>query len=413
MRIDVPKGRRKKSGVPLPPAPLARRYRFLDDRISLRREALDALLEADLVREYDPVEALAGLKSALGQKANNQRRQEALVWAFQVWRTASGARLEEELQKADLYVPTLSGWHPASECAFSSSWTSVGRTLENYLIEAADISPDCRRVRDLLLVGQQDWPVSVQDAKRHWTRFLELIGVIEGLKPVTARLARKGAPSNLWDYVLRSGKDAEGLDKDWCAEVAHVSFNHPYTDYRMKGEAWRLPGQIEHDALAEGTRELLCTLIFEHLKAHGTDYFQFEVGRFERSERDWDRQKLPTPLATFLRSKAWIAATSQEGHTFRSPGHCWGSRVRRGGPPRFIDRLPDTVADLSEGSGLAELAFGEALGLRDWQSPTTAVERLRDLANVAVGLSSNDRPTFRNEYRRAWQEVETFNNRGI
>ena len=235
--------------------------------------------------------------------------------------------------------------------------------------------------------------------------FLELIGVVDGLKPVAARLTRKGSPSNLWDYVLRSGRAAEGLDKDWCAEMAHVSFNHPWTEYRMKDEAWRLQGQIEHDALPKSTRELLCTLIFEHLKAHGTDYFQFEVGRFERSERYWDRRKLPTPLATFLRSKPWIAATSQEGLAFKSPGQCWASRVRRGGPPRFIDRVPETVADLSDGDGMSELAFGDALGLRDWQSQATAIERLRDLAGVAVGLSSNDRPTFRNEYRRAWQDV--------
>ena len=405
VRSDVPKGKRKKAGVPLPPVTLARRYRFLDERIGLRRETLDAYIEANLVREYDPVEALAGLKSALGLKANGRRRQEALVWAFHVWRAALGARLEEELQKADLYVPTLSGWHPAGECAFSSSWTSVGRTLENYLIEAAEVSPDCRRARDLLLAGQQNWPISVQDAKRHWTRFLELIGVVDGLKPVAARLTRKGSPSNLWDYVLRSGRVAEGLDKDWCAEMAHVSFNHPWTEYRMKDEAWRLQGQIEHDALPESTRELLCTLIFEHLKEHGTEYFQFEVGRFERSERYWDRRKLPTPLATFLRSKPWIAATSQEGLAFKSPGQCWASRVRRGGPPRFIDRVPETVADLSDGDGMSELAFGDALGLRDWQSQATAIERLRDLAGVAVGLSSNDRPTFRNEYRRAWQDV--------
>jgi hypothetical protein len=404
VRSDIPKGMRKRSGVPLPPATLTRRYRFLDERINLRRETLDAFIEADLVREYDPIEALAGLRSALGKDANQKRRQEALTWAFQVWR-ASGTRLEDALQEADLYVPTLSGWHPAKHATFSSSWTPAGRTLENYLIETAEVSADCRRARDLQLVGQQDWPVSVQDTKRHWNRFLELIGVADGLRPVPAHLTRSGSPAYLWDYILRSGKAAEGLDKDWCTEVAHISFNHPYTDYRMKGEAWRLPGQIEHEALPESARETLCTLAFEHLKAHGPNYFQFEVGRFARYEREWDRQKLPTPLASFLRSKAWIAAATHEGLAFRRPGECWASRLRRGGPPRFVDRVPDAVVDFSEGDGLAELVFGEALGLRDWQSQGTAIDRLRDLADVAVGLTSNDRPTLRREYQRAWLEV--------
>lgn len=73
-----------------------------------------------------------------------------------------------------------------------------------------------------------------------------------------------------------------------------------------------------------------------------------------------------------------------------------------------MDRVPEAVADLSEGGSLAELAFGMALGLRDWQSPTTALDRLRDLAGVAVGLASNDRPTLRREYQRAWlNAVET------
>ena len=109
VRGDVSKGKRKKAGVPLPPGTLARRYRFIDERISLRRETLEAFTAANLVREYDPIEALAGLKSALGQKANDKRRQEALAWAFQVWRAGSGARLEEELQKAGLYAPPLTG----------------------------------------------------------------------------------------------------------------------------------------------------------------------------------------------------------------------------------------------------------------------------------------------------------------
>jgi len=405
VRRDVPKGKRKKAGVPLPPATLARRYRFLDERITLKRETLDAFIEAGLAREYDPIEALAGLKSALGKKANQSRRKEALLWAFQVWRAVS-AGVDDELQEAELHVPTLSGWQPASRALFSSSWTPVGRTLENYLVEAAEVSADCRRARDLMLVGQQDWPVSVQDAKRQWTRFLDLIGVADGLRPIPARITRKGSPTYLWDGVLRNGKSAEGLDEAWCAEVARVSFNHPYTgDYRMAGEAWRLPGQIEHEALPESAREALCGLIFEHLKAHGTRYFQFKVGRFGRYEREWDRRVLPTPLATFLRAKAWIAASTQEGLAFRGPRECWASRVRRGGPPRFIDRVPETIADLSEGGELAQLAFGEALGLRDWQSREGAVARLRDLARVATNLASNERPTMRNEYRRAWQDI--------
>ncbi len=405
VRNEIPKGRRKKDGMPLPPKTLARRFHFLDDRIKIRSETLKKFIDANLVREYDPVEALVSLKSALDGKANEGRRKEVLLWAFQVWRAAPGARLEEVLQQANLYVPTFSGWHPAGECAFSSSWTPIGKGLENYLTGASSVSPDCRRACDSLLVGQQNWPASVQNAKRDWIRFLELIGVADGLRPVPARIMRKGSPSNGWNSVLRNGKDTEGLDADWCEEVAKVCFRYPYTEYEIKGEAWRLPGQVEHEALSESDKELLSMLVFEHLKVHGTKYFEFEVGRFGRHKNSWNRQVLPTPLATFLRSHPWIAANAQEGLSFRSPGECWGSRVRRGGLPRFVTRLPELVAGFTDGTSLAELVFGEALGLRDWYEPMTAVERLRDLASVAQGLPSNDRPTLRNECRRAWQDV--------
>ena len=405
-RYDLPKGKRKKGGVPLPPASLARRYRFLDERIKLKRETLDALIKAGLLREYNPVEALAGLKSALRNKANDNRRKEALIWAFQVWRAVNES-MDEELHEAELHVPTLSSWQPANCAVFSSSWTPIGRKLENYLVEAAEVSVDCRNARDFMLIGQQKWPIQVQNAKQHWIRFLKIIGVADGLRPVPANIRRKGPPINLWDAVLRYGKTSEGLDKDWCTEVASVSFNHPYTeDYRMKGEAWRLPGQIEHATLQESAKEAFCALIFEHLKVHRVRYFQFEVGRFERYyQREWDLRVLPSPLATFLRAKAWIAASTLDGIAFRRPRECWASRVSRGGPPSFIDRVPETVADFSESGELVEFAFGEALGLRDWQNQETAVDRLRDLSSVVASLASKGRLTTRNENQRAWHDI--------
>ena len=89
------------------------------------------------------------------------------------------------------------------------------------------------------------------------------------------------------------------------------------------------------------------------------------------------------PLATFLRSKHWIAANTQEGLGFRRADQCWAARARRGGPPKFVDRVPDTFADFTEGDELAELAFGEDLGIRDWLNPDSAVERLKNLAAVS------------------------------
>ena len=406
VRSEVPKGRRARGSIPLPPSTLTRRYRFLDKRIKFQQETLDAFIEAGLVQEYDPVKVLAGLKSALGKNPNDNRRREALVWAFRVWQTP-GVHTKDEIQSADLHVPTLTGWRPASDAAFPASWTSVGQTLENFLVDAAEVSVDCRQARDLLLISYGKWPVSAGDTKKQWKEFLELIGVVDGLRPVAARVQRQGEPAYFWNELLHDGDTAEGLDSHWCAEVAKISFNHPYTSYSIDdGEAaWRLPGQIEHDDLPETAKEGFCTLAFEHLKVYGTKSFRFQVGRFGRKQRDWDDRTLPTPLAIFLRARSWIAASTQDGPTFRQPNECWAARVRRGGPPRFMDRVPDHVSDLTQSDELAELAFGEDLGLRDWQSRATAVYRLMELTAASGGLASSDRPLFRREYQRAWQEV--------
>jgi len=397
--------KRSVGGVPLPPSTLARRFRFLDERIASSEETILAFVKAGLLRIYDPVEALAGLKGALGRKANENRRREALVWTFQVWRDA-GRQVEVVLRGADLHVPTYSGWQPAGRAAFSSSWTRLGSNLENYLVEAAAVSADCRLAHGQLLVPHSAWPSTPQVGRKHWIRFLEAIGVVDGLRPIPSRIERKDVHAYYWDRLFRNGRPNEGFDEDWSAEVEGVRLNYPRTLYELRGQAWRLPGQIEHDQLLETAKVAFCALVFEHLRVHGGAYFDFEVGRFDRRyQREWDARALPTPLAAFLRSKRWIAASTREGIGFRRPDECWAARVRRGGPPRFMDRVPETAADFSENSELADFAFSEAIGLRDWQDKETATDRLAGLAEVVANLASNDRPTFRREYQRAWLEV--------
>lgn len=404
VRRDASQSKSKNKGVPLPPASLARRYNFLDERINLRRETREMLIQADLVREYDPIGAMQGLKDVLGANADIKRREEALAWVFQVWR-AAGTPVEQILRKADLHVPTMSGWRPAKNTAFSSSWSSTGRVLENYLTETMESSPDCRRARDLLIVSQQDWPIPLENVKKQWASFLEVLGVSDGLRVTQAHFQRTGSPAYHWNQILHSGSAVEGLDQDWCSEVSTVKFNYPYTDYQMRGEAWRLPGQVEYTLLTEGAREALCTLAFMHLKTHNKNYLQFEVGRFDRGEREWDRRWLPTPLAVFLRKKAWLVVNSQEGIAFRRPQECWAARQRRFAPPRFVDRLQEGIVEFADGTDFANLAFSSTLGLRDWQDPSSAIDRLEDLARLAPTLSSNDRTALRREYHRAWREV--------
>ena len=258
----------------------------------------------------------------------------------------------------------------------------------------------------MLLVDFADWPAGPGGPKRQWVDFLTLLGVMDGMRPVAGRLQESGGGSS-WEYLAGRVDAKEALDRDWCREASLASsFRHPYTEYRRRGEAWRLPGQIEHEELPETAKEAFHELAFRHLEVHNAEYLTFEVGRFERAERDWNRQTLPTPLATFLRSKAWVAAGMHEEPGFRKASECWAARTRRGRPPRFMERVTDTVAGLVEGSEeLADLVFGGAIGLGDWQSRDIAAERLQALASVVPALAMHDRRDFRREYRRAWFDV--------
>ncbi len=205
---------------------------------------------------------------------------------------------------------------------------------------------------------------------------------------------------------MHSGDAREALDKDWVKEASLASFRHPWTVYSRRGEAWRLPGQIEHGELPEAAKEAFHELVFRHLQEHNSEYLTFKVGRFDRRQRNWNQQTLPTPLATFLRSNAWVAAGMREELRFRKASECWASRTKQGRPPRFLERMTDTLAGLVEDSEeLADLAFGETLGLRDWQSEDSAPVRLQELAVVAPTLATYDRRDFRKEYRRAWLDL--------
>ena len=406
VRTESTRGRRDKDGVPLPPATLTRRYRFVEEKIAFKPDTLNAYINADLVREYDPVEALARLGSALGKRANENRRREALTWAFEVWRSAK-AGIREALEEAQLQVPTSSGWQPATKTAFPSSWTSVGRKLERFLVEAADASPDCRQARDALLVKFADWPLVPGSTRHQWVDFLKLAGVVDGLNPIAGSLQKRGEGWS-WNHLLQSGDAKEALDRDWCKEASRLSCGYPYTLYRRESEAWRLPGQIEHTELPDTAKEVFHELVFRHLEACNAQYLTFEIGRFERVRRSWDQQTLPTPLATFLRSKAWIATSTREEPEFRKARECWAARTRRDRPPRFIGRLSDTVSELVEGNEeLEDLVFGNALRLRDWRGRNTAPERLQELAVVAPSLATHERRDFYREYRRAWLDVSS------
>jgi len=272
--------------------------------------------------------------------------------------------------------------------------------------EASEYSSDCRRGRNQLLKPLNEWVLPIAGGNRKWGAFLELLGVSDGLKEIASGVNKRGSPANHWDNLLRNGDADRGLPKEWAKLARQTSFNHPYTDdYTLKGEFWRLPGQIDYGEFPDHLREAFYELLVHHIACHRSKFLFAKVGRYGRSERDWDERQIVTPLGAFFRSEEWLQGDLRGERMFISPSQCWASRTKRPGVPAFMPRLSDDARVLVDRDEVAKIAFGEGLGILDWASPETAALRLVALANCVEKLQSGDIATFRRQYSRAWGEL--------
>ena len=396
-RMTRARGKRTQ-GPPNPPSAIARKFRFLNQHVEVPEDIIHRFEKAGLLRHYDPVEALAALKGALESGTDNQR-QEALTWAFRVWLVTGDKSVEAALRQADLSVPCLGGWMRAEDALMSSSWSALGRTLEQYFDEAAPVSPDCKAQRNRLLIAFSSWPRARADDRREdWTRFLQILRVPDGLEPVAASLRRKGTPNGYWNLFLRAGAPKLGFDATWTKYASRHELHYPQTEYRMHGEAWRVPGQLEHDHLPDSAKEALSNLLVAYLRTHAETHFEFDV----RHWRGNQSVTLPTPLYVFLRHGRWPASARTDEVVFARPCESWSTTVARQHPPRFVARFKSEPGAREE---LPSILFGPKIGLRDWSDPANAPARLASLAAALSDLSAAERRDLRDQVRRAWADV--------
>jgi hypothetical protein len=396
-RMPGKRGKRA-HGPPNPPSAIARKFRFLNQHVQVPEDVINKFEAAGLLRHYDPVEALAALKGALESGTDNQR-QEALKWAFRVWLAMGDKHVETALRQADLFLPCLGNWMRAEQALMSSSWSALGRTLEQYLEEAAPVSPDCKAQRDRLLVSFSNWPRALTDDRREdWIRFLQILGVADGLEPVTADLRRTGTPNGHWIALLRAGNPKLGFDKIWTEYASRHKLDYPQTEYRMLDEAWRVPGQLEHDRLPNSAKVALSDLLVVYLRVHGQRHFEFDI-------RSWNGKQsitLPTPLCIFLQHGRWPASVRSDEVVFARPCDSWSTTVARQLPPRFVARFKCEPGAREE---LPAVLFDPNIGLRDWSAPSSAPGRLASLAEVLPHLSAAERRDLRDQVRRAWADI--------
>lgn len=396
-RMPDARGKRTQ-GPPNPPSAIARKFRFLNQQVEVPNDVINRFEKAGLLRHYDPVEALAALKGALESGTDNQR-QEGLMWAYRVWLATGDKSVETALRQADLCVPCVGGWMRAEDALMSSSWSALGRTLEQYFDEAAPVSPDCKAQRNRLLIAFSNWPRARADDRREdWTRFLQILKVPDGLEPVAVNLRRVGTPNGHWNSFLRSGNPKVGFDETWIKYASGNKLLYPQTEYSMRSDAWRVPGQLEHDHLPNSAKEALSNLLVAYLRAHGQRHFEFDI-------RPWHGHQsvtLPTPLYVFLRHGGWPASARYDEVVFARPSDSWSTTVARQHPPRFVARFKSEPGAREE---LPSILFDPKIGLRDWSAPSSAPDRLASLAAVLPDLSAAERRDLRDQVRRAWADI--------
>jgi hypothetical protein len=391
-------GSKRTQGPPAPPSAISRKFRFLNQHVKVSDDVINKFEEARLLRRYNYVEALAALKGALESGTDNQR-QEALTWAFRVWHATGDKPVENALRQAELCLPCLGGWMRADNALCSSTWSALGRMLEQYLDEAAPVSPDCKEQRERLLIAFSIWPRARADDKREdWIRFLHILSVRDGLEPVAANLRRNGTPGGYWSSLFRAGNSKLGFDETWSGYAKIHKFHYPQTEYSMVDDAWRVPGQLEHNLLPNSAKEVLSNLLVAYLRVNGLKHFEFRI----RSWHGYQTITLPTPLQVFLRHGSWPASTRSDEVVFAPPGASWSTTVPRQHPPRFVARFK---SDPSVREELPSILFDTKIGLRDWSTSASAPGRLATLAAALLDLSAAERRDLREQVRRAWADA--------
>lgn len=407
VRAEAPSRRKDGARAGSPPPALARRYALLDEDVALKPETSADFIKAGLCRRYDAVELLSGISATFTDKPAPARREAALRWAFDVWR-AEPQRAEPILPKLDLHVETRDGWVAARLSCFSEGWTRTGRTLETFLAEAASLSQACQDARGTLLVTDAAWVPTTEAMRREWVRFLSIVGVNDGLTPVASvDVPESGWPNWTWHNLIRSEVPAVGRDARWVALARATVLHNPNTDYQRKGELWVFPGQVECGTFAPETRGRLAELVLAHLAQKGAEKLTFQLGRYDRWERDWNEVTIATPAGAFVKSAPWMPLAS-DPESFSKPSDLWSTSDGRQ-RPRFVPSPSERLAGrIEDDERLRKLLVGPSAGIRDWSSRDMTVAKLQALALAAVQLEQRDRVAFRRAYQRGWlQAVET------
>lgn len=375
-----------------------------------RRRPGRVFLEPVLVREYRTDRVFEAIDELLQHKQTDAFRRDALIFAYRQFATLNESQ-REQLRRYHFFVPVSDGsWGRATDALFHPDWsTDAASRMDRFLSNGGDSIPEFARLRLRWIAGAPDWPDQIDDQPQ-WETFLISLGVRDGLLLFVLDARRPEREGNAMrpERLAVQFKLDETLGREWSALVRRTwsDFAHPWTRYAFDQPLAHLPGAEALQRLGARARQEFAELVLLALPAWADRNFVVRVRRPTRPISQQDPHNWPTPLATQLRSLAWLPLADEsapDGLRFAPPNEVWFAS--EGDLPAFMPSLPSSTRRLL----LNETALRRVkdAGLRVWEDGRNGPELVRDLGQLldAAAVPGHLTVHFKKHYERGWAET--------
>ena len=395
------------------PASLRQHLFYLHPAIA---EQLDSagrafLVNANLAYSYDIRNLLEHVGIVLARTESDRIHRDALRFVFTIEQNGQ-IPPRHPLTQMHLQVPTAIGTMVrAGSAAFGPGWDGRdGSDLAAVIEDAGDLD---RTLAELghRLVNPTPGLVRPGDSLSAWSALLAKIGVTTGLP---ARVTTAATPK-LWGWQLRGPELAkrtrvpDPVAQQWAAHLATrppLNIAHPQTEYVVNRKPVWAVGQTIAEQLTDPARDAYARLILHGLSHWPAGYLTIDWDRDRYGNKD--RQTIPTPLAAFLATAAWLPAAPRPGRpAFARPEQLWHFPLSSDDAEPAFAPLVNRATRVFLDAHPKVLAALQAAGLGIWSDPTHAARLVRDLGEAAAAgvVGDNQRDQFMRAYLRAWSNV--------
>ncbi|MGW7450176.1 sacsin N-terminal ATP-binding-like domain-containing protein [Streptomyces sp. NPDC054787] len=421
--VFLERGADTASGLPALPAGLEDQVSFVHESVdwsgrrAKRRASGRRWLQSEhLVQEYGSDAVLRVVTAATGADSQDEDvRLQCLRYLCAVANALERAgRRVPTLQ--NLHVPARGGWSVAVRAMFGPGWPGDHRSIDETLtrfLEGVQGIPVLTATAGRVLRTPEDICGDTGLPPQTMLRFLERHGVRHGLRPryevFSGGVRGESLNTPGWFSGL-SHRDAGGdFPKQWRATAARWPNRRPVAHATVEYHPSRralpvLPGQYDYAKFDEQSRRLYAELI-----AHGLATWQDSdlETRFVRPVSDGHGTPWPTPLSAFLAQAPWIPQMPAQGTgvTFAPAATAWWWHSQET-PPEYLTVVPPTLRR-RQSAGVPDRL--RLLGIRAWDDPRTASDRLRHLPALVEERGylrqGVHRYALSRAYEQAWSEV--------